>query len=92
VIPQRARDTLRHVRETGSAPAGQVGGRVFQNEGRQGGRVLPRETSDGTPISYKEYDIHPHVRGVNRGAERIVVGSDGRAWYTNDHYMSFIQL
>jgi len=29
---------------------------------------------------------------VNRGAERIVTGSDGRAWYTGDHYQHFTEM
>jgi RHS repeat-associated protein len=92
IIPRRAVDTLGHVRRTGQAPQGQVGGRLFRNDGRGGGRILPQQTREGAPISYHEFDIHPHTPGVNRGAERIVVGSDGRAWYTSDHYMSFLQM
>jgi guanyl-specific ribonuclease Sa len=34
----------------------------------------------------------PRVPGQNRGTERIVVGSDGSAYYTNDHYQSFTQI
>jgi guanyl-specific ribonuclease Sa len=91
-IPSRASDTLRHVRSTGQPPPGQVGGRVFQNDGRGGGRILPRADARGNPITYREFDVRPYVPGVNRGAERVVVGSDGRAWYTDDHYASFLQM
>ena len=59
------------------------------NDGRGGGQVLPRQDAVGNPIIYKEYDINPYQRGVNRGAERIVIGSDGRAYYTSDHYSTF---
>ncbi len=27
--------------------------------------------------------------GHRKGRERIVIGSDGRSYYTNDHYMTF---
>ena len=30
--------------------------------------------------------------GVSRGRERLVVGSDGSAWYTDNHYRTFRQI
>jgi guanyl-specific ribonuclease Sa len=82
-IPQKALDTLKHVKQTGTAPAGQVGGRTFGNhEGH-----LP---AGGT---YKEYDVDPRIAGVARNAERIVVDvNSGRAWYTSDHYRTFTEI
>jgi guanyl-specific ribonuclease Sa len=80
------------VRTAGTAPPGKVGGKVFQNDGRGGGRVLPRQASDGTPVTYREYDVNMKVPGVGRDAERVVVGSDGRSWYTSNHYQSFLQM
>jgi RHS repeat-associated protein len=91
-IPQAALDTAAHVRTAGTAPPGKVGGKVFQNDGRGGGRVLPRQASDGTPVTYREYDVNMKVPGVGRDAERVVVGSDGRSWYTSNHYQSFLQM
>jgi len=29
---------------------------------------------------------------MNRGPERIVTGSDGRAYYTSDHYTTFTEM
>jgi guanyl-specific ribonuclease Sa len=64
-----------------------AGGFPFGNyEGR-----LPKQTADGKPITYTEYDVNGYD-GVNRGAERVVVGSDGRCWYTSDHYGSFVEV
>jgi len=48
--------------------------------------VLPRTTL------YREYDIYPRIRGINRGGERIVIGGDGSGWYTSDHYMTFLRF
>lgn len=62
------------------------------NDGRGGGQVLPRLDSKNSPISYKEYDVNPYQRGVNRGSERVVIGSDGSSYYTKDHYRSFDQI
>ena len=42
---------------------------------------------------YREYDIHPLVPGGNRGAERIVVDQrSGKAYYTGDHYRTFVPM
>ena len=90
-LPQHIMDTLRTIRRTNAPPAGYRGGGTFANDGRGGGQVLPR-TSNGTPITYREFDVHPHMPGVNRGAQRIVIGSNGRAYYTNDHYATFTEM
>ena len=80
-IPDKALRVLETVRSTGHAPEGYVGGRVFQNrEGR-----LPR---DG---DYREFDVDPHQGG--RNAERIIVEwNTKKAWYTGDHYQTFLPL
>ena len=91
-IPQHALDTAGHVKSTGNPPPSHKGGGVFENRGRRGGRILPQQAADGTPVTYREYDVKPFVPGVNRGAERVVVGSDGRSWYTDNHYQSFLQM
>ena len=73
----------------GTPPPGYRGGSVFQNDGRGGGQVLRSLDVDGNSITYYEYDVNPYTPGVNRGAERIVIGSDGSRYYTNDHYQTF---
>ena len=80
-IPSKALDVLAYVRRTGEAPDGYVGGRVFQN--REGG--LPAGGD------YREFDVDPHRGG--RNADRIVVDWNSRkAWYTGDHYQTFIPM
>ena len=86
-IPQEAKDTLAHVDQKGCAPQGYKGGKIFQNDGRNGSQVLP---TSGMP--YREYDIYPYNKGVPRGTERIVVGADNSAWYTNNHYATFSKM
>ncbi|MCX2963775.1 ribonuclease domain-containing protein [Gordonia aquimaris] len=72
--------------EAADAP-GTRGGSVFRNnEG-----LLPA-TSAGGRIDYREWDVNPKEPGRSRDAERIVTGSDGSAWYTDDHYRSFVQI
>ena len=91
-IPQKVLDTLETVRRTSNPRPGYVGGRRFLNDGRGGGEVLPGTTSAGTPITYREFDVNPYSAGVNRGAERLVVGSDGRAYFTDNHYQTFTEI
>ena len=87
-IPGHARETLAYVREHGYPPPGYVGGRVFGNyEG-----LLPRFDRQRRRIEYREWDVRPRAEGRARGTERLVTGSDGRAWFTADHYRSFREV
>jgi len=87
-IPAKVHTLLAYIRANGRAPEGYVGGRRFGNYENH----LPRQNPDGELINYQEWDVNPKVQGQNRGAERLVTGSDGRAYYTNDHYNSFTEL
>jgi len=86
-LPAHARETLAYIRQHGYAPPGFVGGRVFGNYEGQ----LPRYDSRRKRIEYREWDVRARAEGRNRGAERLVTGSDGRAWYTADHYRTFVE-
>ncbi len=87
-IPDQARVVLAHVRAHGEAPAGTEGGRRFGNYEHR----LPERDAQGRAIRYQEWDLWPKTRGRNRGAERLVTGSDHRAWYTGDHYRTFTEV
>lgn len=41
-------------------------------------------------VTYREWDVNPYTKGVDRGSERLVTGSDGSAYFTDDHYESFM--
>lgn len=43
-------------------------------------------------VTYREWDVKPYVKGVARGPERIVTGSDGSAYWTGDHYDTFLMF
>ncbi len=61
------------------APGKSIGGDRFGNyEG-----LLPKG-------NYRECDVN--YNGGFRGGERLIYGTDGSVWYTNDHYESFTQL
>ena len=87
-IPQKVYDVLKYIRANNRAMDGYVGGRVFSNREK----IVPQFDAGGKPIQYQEWDVNPKVEGQNRGTERILTGSDGRAWYTNDHYQSFKEI
>jgi ribonuclease T1 len=91
-IPEKVGTVLRQIDEHDAAPAGYEGGRVFHNAGRDGEQALPRMDTNGRSIAYREWDVNPKVPGVNRGAERLITGSDGSAYYTSDHYRTFTKV
>lgn len=87
-IPQKVYDVLKYIRANHHAMPGYVGGRVFSNREK----IVPQFDDKGNPIDYQEWDVNPKIEGQNRGTERILTGSDGRAWYTDDHYKSFKEI
>ncbi len=87
-VPAQALQVLAYVRAHGEAPAGIEGGRRFGNYEHR----LPERDAGGRAIRYQEWDVWPKARGRNRGAERLVTGSDDRAWYTGDHYRTFTEV
>ncbi|HEM2744356.1 TPA: hypothetical protein U0595_002162 [Streptococcus suis] len=70
----------------GNPPEGYKGGKVYNNLPKDGGQKLPEG------VRYREYDVHPKIKGVNRGTERVVIGDDGAVWYTDDHYETFTKI
>ena len=87
-VPEQARKVLAHVKAHGEAPPGILGGRRFGNYEHR----LPERDAQGRAIRYREWDLWPKARGRSRGAERLVTGSDDRAWYTGDHYRTFTEV
>ena len=87
-VPSYVLDVLRYVRENGKAPSGYEGGRTFENREKR----LPLRATDGARIRYQEWDVRAKVRSQNRGAERLVTGSNASAYYTKDHYRNFLQI
>jgi guanyl-specific ribonuclease Sa len=91
-LQAKALAVLAVVDATGGPPSGYVGGRQFMNDGRGGTSALPATDRSGKRIVYHEYDVNPYHQGVNRGPQRLVVGSDGSAYVTGDHYVTWIRL
>ena len=85
--PGRAGRLLSHVRKKGSPPKHFKGGSKFRDD--QG--ALARQGGSG---KYKKYDIAPKSpKGIKRTSERIIIDQEtGQAWYTPDHYKTFIPI
>ena len=81
-LPPQARDTLALITRGGPFPNVQDGA-VFTN--REG--LLPREPSG----YYHEYTVAT-PGSADRGARRIIAGSAGERYYTDDHYSSFLEV
>jgi ribonuclease T1 len=86
--PQYVLDVLEYVKQNNKAPRGFVGGRNFQNRENR----LPKISNQGAKIKYQEWDVFEKEQGKNRGAERLITGSDKSAWYTKNHYKSFVRI
>ncbi len=65
-----------------------IGGDVFENKIGD----LPNVDSEGAQVIYHEYDRYPYTPGDPRGAERIVIGTDGTRYFTDDHYKTFTKF
>ncbi|WP_212721810.1 ribonuclease domain-containing protein [Nocardioides dongxiaopingii] len=68
---------------------GFAGNRRFTNQGKLPDMLLPARTAENKAITYREYDVQRYRPGVDRGSRRFVKGSDGRFYYTDDHYQTF---
>jgi hypothetical protein len=97
-VPQKVLDVLKQI-DSGKWPGaarapGTKGGSGWDNDPPEPGgpRPLPTTDASGKPITYKEWDVNPKVPGQDRDDQRIVTGSDGSAYYTNDHYKTLHRI
>ena len=63
-----------------------------QNKFNNKEKLLPKFDKNGNEITYKEYDISKARVPSDRGLKRVVIGSDGKKYYTNDHYKTFTEI
>ena len=87
-VPSKVYDILKYVETFHEPKQGYKGGRIFHNYEE----LLPKRRPNGNPIHYREWDVNPDNGILKRGAERLVTGDNKTAWYTNDHYKSFIKI
>jgi ribonuclease T1 len=87
-IPAKVYRVLEYVRQNNAPMNGYVGGRNFGNFEKR----LPAKDDNGRRMKYQEWDVNPQKRGKNRGVERLITSAEGQAWYTGDHYATFIEI
>jgi ribonuclease T1 len=80
-LPPEAASTWRLVQRGGPFPFPNADGDVFQNREKR----LPAKDSG----YYREYTV-PTPGSADRGQRRLVTGSGGELYYTEDHYGSFV--
>jgi ribonuclease T1 len=81
-LPSQARETLALIDKGGPFPYSRDGIAFANAE-----RILPQRQRG----YYHEYTV-PTPGSSDRGARRLVVGSGGDTYYTDDHYGSFRQV
>jgi ribonuclease T1 len=81
-LPVQAKDTLALIDRGGPYPYRQDN-TVFSNTER----ILPARPAG----YYREYTV-PTPGSPDRGARRLIVGTDGDVYYTADHYATFRQV
>lgn len=78
-LPPEALDTMALIDAGGPYPYDQDDGTFGNYEG-----LLPQQDRG----YYREYTVET-PGSDDRGARRIIVGSDGKKYWTDDHYVSF---
>ena len=93
-LPDNVRDSYNKYEESGWKGARKdqnpktKAGRTFDNEPPK----LPQRDLKGKKIEYREYDVNSKIPGQPRDRERFVRGSDGRTYYSDDHYETFVEI
>lgn len=82
-LPAEAARTWELIQDGGPFPYPDRDGSTFQN--REG--LLP----DAARGYYREYTV-PTPGSRDRGARRLVTGSEEELYYTGDHYSSFVEV
>ena len=82
-LPVQAHDTLALIRAGGPFPYPRSDNQTFDNRER----LLPGQTRG----YYREFTVIT-PGSADRGARRIIVGSDGEKYWTDDHYASFSRI
>lgn len=82
-LPREARDTLALIRAGGPFPFPRNDNKTFDNRER----LLPKQARG----YYREFTVVT-PGSEDRGARRIITGSAGETYWTDDHYASFSRV
>lgn len=93
-LPENVRDSYEKYDKSGWKGARKdqskktKGGKKFKNKPPK----LPQYDKNGNKIEYREFDVNSKIDGQPRDRERFVRGSDGRTYYSDDHYETFTEI
>jgi RHS repeat-associated protein len=90
-LPGDAQKALTEI-EQGAARPNVRKPKSFANDGRGGTPRLPSQDAAGKPITYTEHTVNPRPPGGTLDGKRIVNGSDGSVWYTDDHFATWTRV
>lgn len=98
-VPDRAKDVIEHLETHGDNLPNRRGTSPYGNEPRKYGEArLPAATGDGQPITYDESYVNKtptpaqKKAGLETDGERVVTGSDGSVWCSDDHYKTMVRV
>lgn len=93
-LPQNVIDAYDKYSETGwkGTYKGQSEGTRAGSKWNNNPPQLSQFDDTGKIITYREFDINNKLPGMLRDGERFVRGSDGRIYYTSNHYRSFVEI
>lgn len=93
-LPENVRDSYKKYEESKWKGARRdqspktKGGATYENEPSK----LPKKDSNGNKIDYREFDVNSKIPKKPRDRERFVRSNDGRTYYSDDHYETFIEI
>jgi len=90
-LPSDAAKALTEI-EQGAARPNVRNPKPFVNDGRGGTARLPSQDATGKPIAYTEHTVNSRPPGGTLDGKRIVTGSDGSVWYTDDHFTTWTRV
>jgi guanyl-specific ribonuclease Sa len=64
--------------------------KFFENDGRGNTERLPNRDENGKEIKYTEYTVNARESGQSLDGKRLIIGSDGRVYYTGDHFSTIM--
>ena len=90
-LPADTRTALEEI-EDGSDRPNVRNPQPYRNDGSKGSQILPTHDEKGEPITYTEHTVNPRPPGEKLDSKRVIEGSDGSLYYTEDHFQTFKRI
>lgn len=95
VLPKHVNEVLNHLKLNKFTPLKNYkGGKIYKNipKNPTDQRLPTSNPGSLRSIQYREFDVRPNIKDIDRGEERLVIGNDGSVYYTADHFKTFLQV